>query len=234
MTMPIVELAVPLDTDSASAEEGMKNSVFGGNNGNHFAPEPLKKFLPTQRNIQTLCVWLYESAEQRTRLDVMMPDIPAQLKTGLSSTVADSIADWVWKNQQLLIISTKRGGRFPDYARGLLEAGIGSICGVPLTLANHHIGVLGLVSSEPDAFQPHTLQFVHHYSVAGLEDSEKNNVTSTKTLIGVERDYIKRMLAETKWVIGGPNGAAIRLGLPRTTLISKMKKLGIAPMRTKL
>jgi hypothetical protein len=34
-------------------------------------------------------------------------------------------------------------------------------------------------------------------------------------------------LDATGWVIGGPSGAAARLGLKRTTLITKMKKLGI-------
>jgi len=34
-------------------------------------------------------------------------------------------------------------------------------------------------------------------------------------------------LEETRWVIGGPKGAAARLGLKRTTLQSKMQKLGI-------
>jgi formate hydrogenlyase transcriptional activator len=47
------------------------------------------------------------------------------------------------------------------------------------------------------------------------------------TLNEKERDYILEVLDETEWVIGGPGGAARRLGLPRTTLISKMKKLGI-------
>jgi formate hydrogenlyase transcriptional activator len=52
------------------------------------------------------------------------------------------------------------------------------------------------------------------------------------TLREVERNYILRMLEETGWVIGGPNGAAHHLGLPRTTLISKMKKLGVPQRRT--
>jgi formate hydrogenlyase transcriptional activator len=38
---------------------------------------------------------------------------------------------------------------------------------------------------------------------------------------------ILHALRETGWVIGGPAGAAARLGLKRTTLIAKMKKLGI-------
>jgi len=41
------------------------------------------------------------------------------------------------------------------------------------------------------------------------------------------RSYILQTLQETKGVIGGRNGAAARLGLPRTTLISKMHRLGI-------
>jgi formate hydrogenlyase transcriptional activator len=47
------------------------------------------------------------------------------------------------------------------------------------------------------------------------------------TLDGMQRDYIFKVLEETNWIIGGPGGAARRLGLPRTTLISKMKRLGI-------
>ncbi len=47
------------------------------------------------------------------------------------------------------------------------------------------------------------------------------------TLEHAEREHITR-LAETDWVIGGPTGAAVRLGMKRTTLQSRMKKLGIA------
>jgi formate hydrogenlyase transcriptional activator len=48
------------------------------------------------------------------------------------------------------------------------------------------------------------------------------------TLENAERDHIIRALGETKWVIGGPAGAAARLGMKRTTLQSRMRKLGIA------
>ena len=42
-----------------------------------------------------------------------------------------------------------------------------------------------------------------------------------------QREVILTALHKTGWVIGGPRGAAARLGLKRTTLITKMKKLGI-------
>jgi formate hydrogenlyase transcriptional activator len=47
------------------------------------------------------------------------------------------------------------------------------------------------------------------------------------TLENAEREHIVRALGETKWVIGGPTGAANRLGMKRTTLQSRMRKLGI-------
>lgn len=55
------------------------------------------------------------------------------------------------------------------------------------------------------------------------EEIEKSN----PTLQAAERDHILRVLRETKGQIGGADGAAERLGLKRTTLNSKLKKLGI-------
>ena len=48
------------------------------------------------------------------------------------------------------------------------------------------------------------------------------------TLAEMERSHIKDTLRKTNWVVGGRAGAAARLGLPRTTLISRMRKLGIS------
>ncbi len=53
------------------------------------------------------------------------------------------------------------------------------------------------------------------------------NSNGFDTLEKAERDHILRALGETKWIIGGPAGAAARLGMKRTTLQSRMKKLGI-------
>ena len=47
------------------------------------------------------------------------------------------------------------------------------------------------------------------------------------TLADAERVHIQRVLEETNWKLGGQDGAAVRLGLPRTTLISRMQRLGI-------
>jgi len=52
--------------------------------------------------------------------------------------------------------------------------------------------------------------------------------TSNRTLAEAQRDHILEVLRETKWVLGGCQGAAARLGLPRTTLVYRMQKLGIS------
>jgi transcriptional regulator with GAF, ATPase, and Fis domain len=53
-------------------------------------------------------------------------------------------------------------------------------------------------------------------------------LSAAVTLEEAERSHILQTLQQTKGVIGGLNGAAARLGLPRTTLISKMRRLGIS------
>ncbi len=55
---------------------------------------------------------------------------------------------------------------------------------------------------------------------------------ASATLSDCMRSIILRTLEDTGWMIGGPEGAAARLGLPRTSLISKMKKLGLARPRS--
>jgi formate hydrogenlyase transcriptional activator len=58
--------------------------------------------------------------------------------------------------------------------------------------------------------------------------SPPNEPVSLNTLEEAERDHIRRALEQANWLVGGPSGAAARLGMKRTTLQSKMAKLGIA------
>jgi formate hydrogenlyase transcriptional activator len=64
------------------------------------------------------------------------------------------------------------------------------------------------------------LREFHHASAAA-------SVRAT-TLEDAERDHILKVLDQAAWVIGGPGGAAARLGVKRTTLNSRMRKLGIS------
>ncbi len=56
--------------------------------------------------------------------------------------------------------------------------------------------------------------------------------SAARTLADADREHILETLKQTDWLIGGQDGAANRLGLPRTTLIYKMRKLGIEIRRS--
>ena len=62
-----------------------------------------------------------------------------------------------------------------------------------------------------------------------LADLTKRLVPTTlvRTLADADRAHIIATLRETNGVVGGRNGAAAKLGLPRTTLLARMEKLGL-------
>ena len=64
--------------------------------------------------------------------------------------------------------------------------------------------------------------------VAELKAVAKAASPSSASLEAVAREHILRALKDAHGVIGGPNGAAARLGMKRTTLQSRMQKFGIA------
>ena len=72
---------------------------------------------------------------------------------------------------------------------------------------------------------------VLHVQVSELQQSSPIASTTVSTLEDVEREQILQTLRETGGVVGGQQGAAARLGLKRTTLLSKMQKLSISHHR---
>ena len=56
---------------------------------------------------------------------------------------------------------------------------------------------------------------------------ESGDAPQLSTLEEAEREHIRRALQQANWLVGGPAGAAARLGMKRTTLQSRMVKLGI-------
>jgi transcriptional regulator with GAF, ATPase, and Fis domain len=63
--------------------------------------------------------------------------------------------------------------------------------------------------------------------LAELERVEDDNQIADPSFHNAEREHILRVLRECKGMIGGIGGAAEKLGLKRTTLNSKLRKLGI-------
>jgi formate hydrogenlyase transcriptional activator len=65
-----------------------------------------------------------------------------------------------------------------------------------------------------------------------LDDSAQTPEGGVVPMAEAERRHIMEALAASKWVVGGPKGAAAMLGLKRSTLQSRMEKLGIRVQRT--
>ncbi|HEY1756168.1 MAG TPA: sigma-54 dependent transcriptional regulator [Bryobacteraceae bacterium] len=60
---------------------------------------------------------------------------------------------------------------------------------------------------------------------------KQSSESAARTLADADREHILDTLEQVNWLIGGQDGAANRLGLARTTLIYKMRKLGIEVRR---
>jgi chemotaxis protein methyltransferase CheR len=60
-----------------------------------------------------------------------------------------------------------------------------------------------------------------------LKKQDKDLTSTKKTLAQVERDHIVRVLEQTNWKVSGQDGAAEILGLNRSTLRARIRKLGI-------
>jgi formate hydrogenlyase transcriptional activator len=64
-------------------------------------------------------------------------------------------------------------------------------------------------------------------SLTPESDTDSSSTSSISTLQDAERRHILRALRQTEWRIAGPKGAAVLLGMKRTTLQARMRKLGI-------
>jgi formate hydrogenlyase transcriptional activator len=62
-----------------------------------------------------------------------------------------------------------------------------------------------------------------------LGSTQTQTPAAARTLADAERSHILEVLRKVDWVVGGRRGAAVLLGLPRTTLLHRMHKLGIVP-----
>jgi formate hydrogenlyase transcriptional activator len=86
----------------------------------------------------------------------------------------------------------------------------------------------GVILTSGPVLSGKTMESGAHGNIAPARMPTVGGPVSTKTLADAERAHITATLDKTKWVIGGVNGAAAQLGLPRTTLLARMQRLGIS------
>jgi formate hydrogenlyase transcriptional activator len=81
----------------------------------------------------------------------------------------------------------------------------------------------GMIISNGPVFRP---------PVDQLQGKTSSLPRTRRTLDDAVRDHILQALEQTRWVVGGRNGTAAYLGVARTTLLAKMRRLGIESVRS--
>ena len=69
---------------------------------------------------------------------------------------------------------------------------------------------------------------VLHPPLEQLNRAVASTAPSARTLAEAEREHILQALRDVDWVVGGPDGAAAKLGVKRTTLLDKMRRHGVS------
>jgi formate hydrogenlyase transcriptional activator len=90
----------------------------------------------------------------------------------------------------------------------------------------------GVIVSRGSVLKVPIAEFKAHTSRAAIAKPVKPTGTLRDTLGETERNQILKALEQSQWVIAGPNGAAVRLGMKRSTLQFRMRKLGIRIARS--
>lgn len=86
----------------------------------------------------------------------------------------------------------------------------------------------GVIMTTGRVLSSHTAKDLIRCEAIAVGVLEPAQPVSIKTLADAERSHITAILRETEWVVGGPRGAAAQLGVPRTTLVAKMRRLGLS------
>ena len=85
----------------------------------------------------------------------------------------------------------------------------------------------GVIITTGSALSRQTTEILTPGQAAPARFPVPTETTSIRTMADAEREHILAALRATNSVVGGPNGAAAQLGLPRTTLMARMQRLGI-------
>jgi len=87
----------------------------------------------------------------------------------------------------------------------------------------------GVIMTTGSVLSRQTTELLRPGEAAPARSPAPTEATSIRrTMADAEREHITAALRATNWVVAGPNGAAAQLGLPRTTLMSRMQRLGIS------
>src|SRR5258708_17398862 len=196
---------------------------------------------------------LHEATSNTLRIRFLEGPEPTPLPYPPVLPLEEEPAGWVWETRQAWMFSNvPEEKRWPRAVERAKRYGVRSSCHLPLTTARQRLGILVFACKQPFAYETADLgflQLVANQVAVAIENAiafqeiealqvplgdlqsavtqAPEPIAAAVTLAEAEREHILGALRETGWVVAGSKGAASRLGMKRSTLQEKMRKLGI-------
>ena len=121
----------------------------------------LAQRLPRVLKFSSIVLALHDPSKNVMRLHVLEDPRPIPMSLGLEFPVEGVPGGWVWQQQQPLICSDlEQETRFPNVMPLIRQAGIRSLCIVPLTTARERLGAMGVGSLETHHYQQAEIAFL--------------------------------------------------------------------------
>jgi formate hydrogenlyase transcriptional activator len=121
----------------------------------------LTQRLPQVLKFSSIVLGLHDPSKNVMRLHVLEDPRPMPVSPGLEFPVEDVPGGWVWQHQQPLVCTNlEEETRFPKVIPMIRQAGIRSLCIVPLTTARRRLGAMGVGNLEDHHFGQAEIDFL--------------------------------------------------------------------------
>jgi formate hydrogenlyase transcriptional activator len=149
---------------------------------------------------------LHDPQRDVMRLQLLVTPEPTTIEEGLELPVATSPGGLVWKTQEpLLVEDAELEDRFPELVPRMLENGVRSFCGVPLTSALRRLGAMGFGSKEKRAYPEEEVKFMQQVAkqVAVAVDNvlHDESARAAHRQLTRERDRVRLLLEVNNAVV---------------------------------
>ncbi|MGH9679654.1 MAG: GAF domain-containing protein [Candidatus Acidiferrales bacterium] len=149
---------------------------------------------------------LHDAKRNVMRLHILEAEGPKAILPGAELPVAETPSGWVWEAQQPFFLDDVEGEmRYPALLQILRENGVRSLCSVPLTTAQHRLGVLSFGRTSPHRHSENEIGFLQQVArqVAVAVDNALNfeRAQAYQRQLAEERDRLRVLLEVNNAVV---------------------------------
>jgi formate hydrogenlyase transcriptional activator len=165
-----------------------------------------------------LALVLHNPATNTMRLHILETHEPQEIKSSGEFPVENTPSGWVWQNQQPFVtLDTSKDARYPDFMQRLQAEGVHSFAAVPLTTAQHRLGVIGFGRYVPQGMGDPEVEFMKRVAtqVAVAVDNALNFETAQayQKQLALERDRLKVLLEINNLLVSTRDVTALFKGI---------------------